>query len=162
LMEPRSYDFDRLRVWDDRLRMPQFRFSRKTIGPNATEEEIASIEREEALAREAVMTFILGLIAEPVPVKYVHRPAPERLAEAEGRKVLDKFNCAGCHLVRPGVYDFKQSPEVLKFLSDRFTSYANGEKKTNHFFGDHNAWVGQPPAHPDRLTLFGVNPQVQV
>ena len=29
LTEPRSYDYDRMRVWDDRLRMPQFRFSRK-------------------------------------------------------------------------------------------------------------------------------------
>jgi cbb3-type cytochrome oxidase cytochrome c subunit len=162
LMEPRSYDYDRLRVWDDRLRMPQFRFSRRVAGPSASDEEKAAVEREEALAREAVMTFILGLVAEPVPVKYVNRPAPERLAEVEGRKVIDKFNCAGCHLVRPGVYEFKQSTEVLKALSDRFASYASGEKKTNHFFGDHNAWVGQPPTRPDRLTVFGVNPQVVV
>ncbi len=26
LREPRSYDFNRMRTWDDRLRMPQFRF----------------------------------------------------------------------------------------------------------------------------------------
>src|SRR5205807_1234025 len=29
LREPRSFDYDRLRSWDDRLRMPQFKFARK-------------------------------------------------------------------------------------------------------------------------------------
>jgi hypothetical protein len=38
------------------------------------------------------------------------------LAEVKGRQVLDKFNCAGCHLVRPGVYEFKASEENLKGL----------------------------------------------
>src|SRR5262249_42462063 len=28
LMEPRSYDYNRLKTWDDRLRMPQFKFAR--------------------------------------------------------------------------------------------------------------------------------------
>ena len=28
LDEPRSYDYNRIRAWDDRLRMPQFRFAR--------------------------------------------------------------------------------------------------------------------------------------
>ena len=41
------------------------------------------------------------------PLKYVNTPDPDRLAEVKGRQVLDKFNCAGCHQVRPGVYEFK-------------------------------------------------------
>jgi mono/diheme cytochrome c family protein len=47
LAEPRSFDFGTLHAkpWNDRLRMPQFRFS---------DEE-----------REAVMTFVLGLVAQP-------------------------------------------------------------------------------------------------
>src|SRR5205823_486823 len=28
LAEPRSYDYGRVRAWDDRLRMPQFKFAR--------------------------------------------------------------------------------------------------------------------------------------
>src|SRR5205085_1037576 len=34
-------------------------------------------------------------------------PAAEKAALAKGRQVLDKFNCAGCHQVQPGIYEFK-------------------------------------------------------
>src|SRR5207248_7020682 len=69
--------------------------------------------REEAEAREAVMTFILGLVAEPVPAKYLNDPTPDRLAEIKGRQVLDKFNCAGCHQVRAGVYEIIRNDEDM-------------------------------------------------
>ena len=50
---------------------------------------------EEAQAREAVATFVLGLVAESVPVKSINQPSGDRLAEVKGRQVLDKFNCNG-------------------------------------------------------------------
>ena len=64
------------------------------------------VSKEEAEAREAVMTFVLGLVAEPVPAKFVHQPTGDKLAEVMGRKVLEKFNCAGCHNLEPETYQF--------------------------------------------------------
>ena len=76
--------------------------------PGRTDDEFeARIFKEEAEAREAVATFILGLIAEQVPVKSINQPKGDRLAEVKGRQILDKYNCAGCHLIRPGVLRFQ-------------------------------------------------------
>jgi cbb3-type cytochrome oxidase cytochrome c subunit len=156
LREPRSYDFERRRVWNDRLRMPQFKFSRVEPQPNESKEAYeARSEKAEADAREEVMTFILGLVAEPVPTKYVNTPTAERLAEVRGRKVLDKYNCYGCHQVRPGVYEFKKNSQpVLESLE---AAYENAQKNTmpaDHAF-PHNAWLGQPQTRPDRYVAFG-------
>src|SRR5262249_509418 len=130
LMEPRSYDYGRLRTWDDRLRMPQFRFSRKVAKIPGDKEladlnddeknEIALIDREEALAREAIITFVLGLVAEPIPMDFVYSPPKDRLDQIKGQHVLDKFNCAGCHRLHSGSYDFKTNPALIKDLEDRY------------------------------------------
>jgi len=104
LVEPRSYDYNRLRTWDDRLRMPQFKFHHGHAKPKGDESQEEADEREEAEAREAVMTFILGLVAEPVPSQYLNDPPPDRAAEVKGRQVLEKYNCAGCHQIAPGTY----------------------------------------------------------
>ncbi|MCS7046956.1 MAG: c-type cytochrome, partial [Gemmataceae bacterium] len=108
LVDPRSYDYLRIRTWDDRARMPQFRFARLRKKPGESARDFEARQyKEEADAREAVMTFILGLVAEQVPLKSTNQPTGDRLAEVKGRQVLDNFNCAGCHLIRPGVFDFK-------------------------------------------------------
>jgi len=39
LIEPRSYDYHRLRSWDDRLRMPQYKFARGHIKPREGESQ---------------------------------------------------------------------------------------------------------------------------
>ena len=106
LREPRSYDYNRMRSWEDRLRMPQFQFARGEVKPKEGESKEQAQARDEAEAREAVMTFVLGLVAEPVPPRYVYEPGPDKLAEVKGRQVLEKFNCAGCHQLQPGIYDF--------------------------------------------------------
>ena len=121
LTEPRSYDYQRLRAWDDRLRMPQFRFARAERREKETDEEFAARQqKEEAEAREAVMTFILGLVAEPPPAKFVHHPAAGTAGGDQGRQVLEKFNCGGCHLVRPGVYEFKLTDDQLEKLQANY------------------------------------------
>jgi cytochrome c2 len=163
LREPRSYDYDRMRPWFDRLRMPQFRFARK-VKPLEGETQEQADDRTEAEAREAVMTFILGLVAEPVPLQYVNDPRPDKLAEAKGKHVLEKYNCAGCHQIRPGIYEFKSSPALSEQLEERFKEVAADESYQNDNFradGDpsfqaHNAWVGLPQPQPDRLTLHGL------
>jgi mono/diheme cytochrome c family protein/cbb3-type cytochrome oxidase cytochrome c subunit len=163
LGEPRSYDYDRMRAWDDRLRMPQFRFSRKTPPETASAEEKAKADVEEAEAREAVMTFILGLVAEPIPPRYVYAPTPERAAEIKGRQVLDKFNCAGCHLVRSGVYEFKNTPLVRTMLQDKQRFVENLDKAAGDFkFPDHSAWVGINPVNGPALSMHGLGKLVDV
>ncbi len=79
LRMPRSYDYKttRNKGFNERLRMPKFPFS--------------------ADEREAVITFVLGLVNEAPADKFVYRPLPEQQAIVDGRTVLERFNCAGCH-----------------------------------------------------------------
>ncbi len=82
LMSPRSYDYNRIKDRNDRARMPQFKFARLKKGANESDADFLRREaHEEAEAREAVMTFVLGLIAETIPTKFVLQPAGYRLTE---------------------------------------------------------------------------------
>src|SRR5262249_9585003 len=112
----------------------------------------------EAQAREAVMTFVLGLVAEPVSLKYVYSPGPDKQAVVKGRQGLDKFNCAGCHQIQPGVYEFKTSPGAITRLEESYRT-ASGQFRADHPFLSHNAWVGTPANLPDRLTAYGSSPR---
>jgi mono/diheme cytochrome c family protein len=164
LVEPRSFDYNRLRTWDDRLRMPQFKFARSHIKPLEGETQEQAAAREEAEAREAVMTFILGLVAEPIPAKFLFDPSPDRLAEVKGRHVLEKYNCAGCHQIRSGVYEVRKNDdetEAGKDLSRRLeeaqaVAAGSNLSKSDHPFPEHNAWTGQRSPHPDRLLVYGI------
>jgi mono/diheme cytochrome c family protein len=161
LEDPRSYDFNRLRVWDDRLRMPQFRFARThRLKGESDEDYRVRQEKEEAEAREAVMTFVLGLVADPVPLKYLNSPSADRLAVARGRQVIDKYNCAGCHQIQPGVYEFRPTPESVKMLEAAYNT-ASSTFPSDHPFLGHNAWFGAPQTSADRTTAIGVNPYMQ-
>jgi cytochrome c2 len=92
LREPRGYDYHKAlnKGFNERLRMPQFPF---------TVEE-----------REAVMTFVLGLIAEPPTAKYVYQPDERTKVIGDGRKVLQKFNCGGCHILQAEKWKIAYSP----------------------------------------------------
>jgi mono/diheme cytochrome c family protein len=161
LAEPRSFDYERRRAWDERLRMPQFKFNRDPVEVQAGETPEQANLRAEGEAREAVMTFVLGLVAEPVSSKYVYDPPRDKLAEIKGRQVLDKFNCAGCHLLRPGTYDLNTNdPLVGKSLQDGYRSI-QASLVSDHRFPNHNAWVGPPQTEADvkagRLVARGVS-----
>ncbi|MEX2093325.1 MAG: PDZ domain-containing protein [Pirellulales bacterium] len=104
LRMPRSFDYaaTKTKRYDERLRMPLFPF-------NAAE-------------RERVMTFVLGLTSEPPAEQYIYNPGPREQAIVQGRHVLDKYNCAGCHVLdverwkfafEPGL--FEEPPEVTDF-----------------------------------------------
>jgi cytochrome c2 len=92
LREPRSYDYKKTenKSYIDRLRMPQF---------NLNDEQ-----------REAIMTFVLGLVSEPPAAKYVYHPSPKQEAILAGRRVLDKFNCAGCHALEMQRWEMEYKP----------------------------------------------------
>ncbi|HEY1784330.1 MAG TPA: c-type cytochrome, partial [Pirellulales bacterium] len=92
LRAPRSYDYKKTenKGYNERLRMPQF---------NITADE-----------REQVITFVLGLVAEPPAQQYVYKPTRRRSALVEGSKVIDKFNCKGCHAFQMDRWDLAYSP----------------------------------------------------
>lgn len=107
LQEPRSFDYDKTsnKRYNERLRMPQFPFSMEE--------------------REAVITFVLGLVAEPPQPKYVFKPQPRNAAIIAGREVLEKYNCGGCHILglekwkityTPGEFGQRPAPVDFPFL----------------------------------------------
>ncbi len=89
---PRSFDYEATRTkrYDERLRMPKF-----------------PLDAEE---REAVMTFVLGLTNEAPAIRYIYQPSPRQRAIVEGRHVLDKYNCAGCHILDMERWDLAFAP----------------------------------------------------
>ena len=112
LRAPRSYDYKKAenKSYNERYRMPQFPFDDKQ--------------------REAVMTFVLGLVAEPPAPQFVHTPEPREQSRLDGLVVAEQFNCGGCHALemdrwdvafRPGALgEFSESPDY-PFLSPHFT-----------------------------------------
>lgn len=92
LREPRSYDYQKTRnkKYNDRLRMPLFPFD----------------DGE----REAVITFVLGLVADPPSAQYIYTPDERRDALVAGGKVLEKFNCKGCHMLEPQKWKLEFEP----------------------------------------------------
>src|SRR6185295_8582290 len=95
LRAPRSYDFQKTqnKGYNERLRMPKFNLSGNDV--------------------ESIVTFVLGLVAEPPASQYVYKPSPRRQAIVEGSKVLDKFNCTGCHAVQLDRWKLAYSPDAF-------------------------------------------------
>jgi len=115
LRQPRSYDYEKTqnKSYNERLRMPQF-----TV-----------LDDQQ---REAIITFVLGLVAEPPAQQYVYKPNPRRDAIVQGLQVIDKFNCTGCHTLQLDRWqlaynpsDFPELPKktepVYPFLQPHFT-----------------------------------------
>jgi cytochrome c2 len=111
LKEPRSYDFEKTanKRYNERLRMPQFSF---------TDAE-----------REAIMTFVLGLVADPPRENYIFTPDPRKQALIQGQVVLEKYNCRGCHILEtqrwnisyaPGSFGPQQKANIFPFLITHF------------------------------------------
>ena len=112
LKEPRSYDYKKVgnKKYNDRLRMPLFPFDGEQ--------------------REAVVTFVLGLVADPPADEFVYKPDPKGEAISAGRRVLEKYNCGGCHILDGESWDLEfapgdlgESPELADypFLDPHFT-----------------------------------------
>jgi cbb3-type cytochrome oxidase cytochrome c subunit len=119
LHRPRSYDYlkksEKYKAWDDRLRMPQFAWAND---PKAIEE---------------VMTFVLGLTSEKVAARYLPatHTTPAKTAVAEGSKVLNRFNCAGCHVLEMPKYTIKAgtlAEAMPNFKGNLRSSYTAREK----------------------------------
>ena len=95
LRQPRSYDYKKVenKSYNERYRMPQFPF--------------------DAEQREAVMTFVLGLVAEPPAPEFVYSPTPREQARLDGLVVAERFNCGGCHTLQMDRWDIAFEPGAL-------------------------------------------------
>lgn len=160
LREPRSYDYAKIptRPWDDRLKMPQFKFSR--IKPNkgeSPEEFAARAAKEEHDNIEAVMTFVLGLVAEPIPLKFVNTMREDRRHEVAGLQVLEKFNCIGCHIAKPAYFDAVMTEDLLAQLR-RYHGRTESvtELARDPAFPEHSAWRSQMLAPNGKLIARGL------
>ena len=113
LRAPRSYDYKKAenKTYNERYRMPKFPF--------------------DDAQREAVMTFVLGLVAEPPAPQFVSRPDAREQARLDGLKVAEQYNCGGCHALQMDRWDIRYRPGSLgdasevadyPFLAPHFTS----------------------------------------
>ncbi len=95
LRAPRSYDYSKaaLKRYNERLKMPMFPFDEQQ--------------------REEVITFVLGLVADPPAEKYVYAPDARQQAINEGNIVLEKYNCAGCHELEIDRWTFNYDPATF-------------------------------------------------
>lgn len=102
LREPRSYDYKKTenKKYGERLRMPQFNFNDDQ--------------------REAVLTFVLGLVSEPPTTKFLYKPSARAEAVNRGRKLIDKYNCGGCHAIKGDQWDISFPPSQFAAAKETF------------------------------------------
>ncbi|MBA3484409.1 MAG: c-type cytochrome [Pirellulales bacterium] len=136
LRYPRSFDYKttRNKNYNERLRMPKFPFNDQQ--------------------REAIMTFVLGLVKEPPASKYIFRPDPRQKAIVDGRQVLERFNCAGCHTLQQEQWQFDYASDTFEdasevvdypFLAPRFTEQQIAESLAKDYRGmQHASVMGHP------------------
>ncbi len=101
LHEPRIFDRDRARGWEEKLRMPNFRLSPREL--------------------DQVVTAVLGfqqLNAAPAVVKQL---SPRESAVERGRRIVKNNNCQGCHVIegfggsyRSLVADASLAPPIIQ------------------------------------------------
>ncbi len=157
LREPRSYDFRKTenKKYNERLRMPKFHFA---------------VEEKQNLDKiEQVMTFVLGLVAEPPPTAFVNHPSGSKEAIYAGRKVLEKYNCAGCHMLemerwdlefKSAKTDFGPAPDSpdFAFAKPHFTSKEIDDSKVTDRRGIQKATlIGMPRAKLNGAPEIGEN-----
>ncbi len=141
LAAPRSYDYHVTanKPYNDWLRMPKFKL---------TPEQ-----------REEVITFVLGLVADPPSEEFVYTPDERTRAVLEGQRVLEKFNCGGCHVLEaeewtltfPPEYFGSQgdNPKVYPFVPHHFASATLAESEQVDDRGYRRAKIRGLPAVDD-------------
>jgi cytochrome c551/c552 len=82
LADPAIYDKGKEKAKQDRLKMPNFNFSKPEI--------------------DAVTTFLEGSVDASVPSRYFYNPVGQPQDIIDGWWVVRKYNCMGCHKVHVG------------------------------------------------------------
>jgi len=106
LREPRSYDFRKTesKGWDERLKMPKFPINEQQI--------------------ESIATFVLGLVNDPPAPQYQYRPTGPARDVIEGERLVDKYNCTGCHIFELPSLTYKGPlQELIGASKDELTTW---------------------------------------
>lgn len=82
LTNPAVFDQGKEKAKQDKLKMPNFNFSKPEI--------------------DAVTTFLEGSVDATVPARYFYDPTDQRQDIIDGWWVVRKYNCMGCHRVHVG------------------------------------------------------------
>src|SRR5206468_2352745 len=86
---------------------------------------------DDPAAVEEVMTFVLGLTGEKINARYLpkYKYTPAQTAVAEGSKLLNRYNCTGCHTLAMPKYTILAGTKLDEALTDFATNvrvaYAN-------------------------------------
>jgi mono/diheme cytochrome c family protein len=101
LHSPRVFDRDRARGWEEKLRMPNFRFSEREL--------------------DQAVTAVLGFQQLNAAANVVHELNPRQAAIERGRRLVKDHNCQGCHVIegfggsfRSLVADSSLAPPIIQ------------------------------------------------
>ncbi|HEY3204782.1 MAG TPA: c-type cytochrome [Thermoanaerobaculia bacterium] len=120
LHAPRIYDRDRARGWEEKLRMPNFRFSDREL--------------------DQVLTALLGFQQLNAAPNVLKELSPEEASIERGRRIVKNHNCQGCHVIegfggsfRSLVADVSLAPPIIqgegaKVQSDWLFSFLRAPK----------------------------------
>src|SRR5262249_56679806 len=108
----------------------------------------------------AWMCSAAGLFAERFQSPYLNTPPKDRAAEIKGRQVLDKFNCGGCHQLRPGVFEVRNNARGRELLHSAVKNPDGSLKTFDEIkFDAKNARAGPDPRKAQTLPGFGTHPR---
>jgi hypothetical protein len=97
-----------------------------------------------------------------MPMKFVNQPREDRAREIAGLKLIEKFNCNGCHIFKPGAYEVGLSEmvgektmreEIQKNLANPLTQT---DLKNDPGFPQSSAWRGRALPSGDRVAVKGL------
>ena len=101
LHEPRIFDRDRARGWEEKLRMPNFRLSPREL--------------------DQLVTAVLGFQQLNAAPQVVKQLSPSEAAIERGRRIVKDNNCQGCHVIegfggsfRSLVADASLAPPIIQ------------------------------------------------
>ncbi|MGH9364113.1 MAG: c-type cytochrome, partial [Thermoanaerobaculia bacterium] len=101
LANPRIFDRDRARGWEEKLRMPNFRFSPREL--------------------DDIVTAVLGFQKQNASEAALKRLSPAEEAIERGRRIVKDHNCQGCHVIegvggsiRSLVADTSLAPPIIQ------------------------------------------------
>jgi mono/diheme cytochrome c family protein len=82
LSDPAVFDKGKIKAKNERLKMPNFGLNKDEV--------------------TAVATFLLGSVDSTVPRQFFYTPEDQRRDVQDGWWIVQKYNCMGCHTLRPG------------------------------------------------------------
>jgi cytochrome c2 len=118
--EPRSYDREKVKSFQEKLRMPQFSLSKAEV--------------------EALQSVVLGFQKDDMADALMARPTGSKASIEAGRRIAKDFNCQGCHIleerggqIRETLKDVALAPpnikgEGAKVQSDWLFSFLSSPK----------------------------------